>query len=107
MLFEHAHVDTEGTLVQLQAIAETLLAQRFDCRVQLAVEAQLDSSDRTRVYRCHVMNGSSAAPSTVIVKNATHPYGTTFDGALDGNIWNDWAGLQFVNAVTSGGYCCE
>lgn len=87
--------------MQPQTIAETLLGERFNGKLQLCVEAQLQSSNRTRVYRCRVMSGPATAPPTVIVKQATHAYGDTFDGAVDGNVWNDWAGLQFVSAVAS------
>ncbi len=34
----------------------------------------------------------------MIVKQAAQGYGVTFDGAVDGNVWNDWAGLQLVGA---------
>jgi hypothetical protein len=38
----------------------------------------------------------------VIVKCARQPYGVTAAGAIDGNVWQDWAGMQLIAAASRG-----
>ncbi len=88
----------QDTMVQ-DAVASgaASLTNRFETLVQLRLVETLQSSDRTAVYRCAVQNPSQAVPPTVIIKQARQPYGTRFDDAIDGNVWNDWAGLLFLS----------
>ena len=79
--------------------AEDILTRYFDGKVQLEVDAHLPSSDRTHVLRCRVSRGTSAAPASVILKQSVLAYGSTFDGAVDGNVWDEWAGLRFIGKV--------
>src|SRR4029453_2395877 len=85
-----------------QAIAADILSEHFGRSVQLGPGAKLRSSDRACVYRCPLIDGPPEAPATVIVKCAARPYGATAAGAVDGNVWQDWAGMQLIALARPG-----
>jgi len=76
--------------------AQDVLSRWASQRVRLGPPARLPSSARTLVYRFPVADGPSNLPATVVVKQATRHYGARFREAVDGNVWNDWAGLRFL-----------
>jgi Phosphotransferase enzyme family len=59
---------------------------------------KLRSSVRSCVYRYPLLDGPPEALATVIVKCATQPYGATAAGAIDGSVWQDWAGMLLIAA---------
>src|SRR5262245_24312541 len=85
-----------------EMLAADVLSHRFGRPVRLGPGAKLRSSDRSFVYRCPLLDGPLEAPATLIVKCARQPYGATAAGAIDGNVWQDWAGMQLIAAASRG-----
>ncbi len=85
-----------------EGIAADILSDHFGRAVQLGPGVRLRSSDRAHVYRCPLVDGPPEAPGSVIVKCAARPYGATAAGAVDGNVWQDWAGMQLIALANSG-----
>lgn len=75
------------------AIAERLLTARFGAGVRLHGGTVLHSSNRTQVSRYLLESPAAQAPPSVIVKQAAAAALPEFDGSVDGNLYNDWAGL--------------
>jgi hypothetical protein len=85
-----------------ESIAAGLLSQQFSQPIRLGAGTRLRSSDRSQVYRCSLIDASPEAPASVILKRATRPYGATAAGAVDGSVWQDWAGLRLIGGLSAG-----
>jgi hypothetical protein len=84
------------------SIAASLLSQQFSQPIRLGASTRLRSSDRSQVYRCSLIDAPPEAPASVILKRATRPYGATAAGAVDGSVWQDWAGLRLIGDLSAG-----
>lgn len=71
--------------------AESLLTKTFGGPVRLRRADNLGGNSRSNVYRFVVLDGSSKAPKSVIVKQA--------QGAYASMLFNDWASLQFLQQL--------
>jgi hypothetical protein len=89
----------EGFMKDAKEVAEAIFSRSLGVPVHFHVSRQLPSSQRTQVFRLSLVDGPAQAPKTVIAKQSTRPYGFVFDGVPDGNIWQDWASLQFLSAL--------
>jgi hypothetical protein len=85
-----------------ESIAAGLLSQQFSQPIRLGAGTRLRSSDRSQVYRCSLIDAPPGAPASVILKRATRPYGATAAGAVDGSVWQDWAGLRLLGDLSAG-----
>jgi hypothetical protein len=86
-------------------LAERVLAAYLGSPVRLGSAPQLESSERSHVFRLTLLDGPADAPTSIIVKRATVGEDETYDpdaAAFPAPAWrlfNDWAGLQFLGHV--------
>jgi len=87
----------------LRPVVETILGKRFGGAVRLDPGAALDPGRRAQVYRFTVLEGPADLPATVIAKRAGGTAGEPYDpDRPTGPAWglfNEWAGLQFLDAL--------
>ena len=102
-------MEPANTVESLLAAVEQALIVTFGGPVQLDREQVLRGSDRSRVFRCRILEGPVGIPTSVIVKHvqgdAEHPY-TSDDAPPFSPAWrffNDWTGAQFLSAVSAPG----
>ncbi|HEU5229404.1 MAG TPA: hypothetical protein VFU49_16420 [Ktedonobacteraceae bacterium] len=97
-----ARTKTQASL-QTIALAEKLLSATFGSGIRLDAGDDLGGSNRSLVYRFHVLDRPGATPSSVIVKLAH----STADAVYQPDsptipawtFFNDWASLQFLSQL--------
>lgn len=86
--------------------AQRILSQRFQGPINLMAGEKLKGSDRSYVVRCHITEGPSGLPSTVIVKRALAHGDEKYDpDASSGaavRLFDEWAGLQLLGECFGG-----
>ncbi|GCE25730.1 hypothetical protein KDA_12140 [Dictyobacter alpinus] len=85
--------------VETVAAAEKLLTQTYGTTIRLGAGEDLGGSQRSKVYRCPVIEGQDVLSSSVIIKQASQPDGTPLTD-IHPLFLNEWASLQFVQALT-------
>ncbi|GLV57392.1 hypothetical protein KDH_42280 [Dictyobacter sp. S3.2.2.5] len=85
--------------VEAIANAEQLLSRHFGITIRLGPGDDLGGSQRSRVYRCPVLEGPELLASGVIIKQASEPDGTPLRQANQ-LFLNEWASLQFIQALS-------
>jgi hypothetical protein len=91
------------------ALAEQILARRFGGRLRLEFQPGLTGgSQRSAVLRCQVLDGPSAAPASVIVKQVNLEPGQAFDvDSLDSQaqaFLNECASMSFLAQLADEGH---
>ena len=85
------------------AIAENVLSTRFGNQIQLAFGEKEGLSGRTYVHRLNVVQGAPEVPQSLIMKQARagedQPYDPDAIGGPASRLFDEWAGLQFLNDV--------
>src|SRR5690242_4985140 len=85
------------------ALAEKLLAETFGSGIRLDAGDDLGGSNRSLVYRFHVLEGPENAPSSVIVKQAHSTANAVYQPDSSTipawTFFNDWASLQFLSQL--------
>lgn len=95
----------DAYLTKTIALAERVLSASLGSRVHLDSTPQLDSSDRSHVFRLCLLEGPPDAPASVIVKRAVVGDDENYDPSAAAfltpawRLFNDWAGLQFLSDV--------
>jgi hypothetical protein len=83
----------EAGVDELIQVASAALSRVWGSAVSLRLQDPIRTEwGRHTLLRCSVVEAPSAAPSSVVVKAAADP---------NGAIFNEWAALQFVNAIPS------
>ncbi|GER87105.1 hypothetical protein KDW_12670 [Dictyobacter vulcani] len=85
--------------VETVAAAEKLLTQKYGTTIRLGTGDDLGGSQRTRVYRCAVIEGETMLASSVIIKQANQPDETP-QTELHPLFLNEWASLQFIQTLS-------
>ncbi|GCE04102.1 hypothetical protein [Dictyobacter aurantiacus] len=84
--------------VETIAQAEQLLNRHYDTTIRLGPGDDLGGSQRSRVYRCSVLEGPELLASGVIIKQVSEPDGSPRQA--NQLFLNEWASLQFVQALS-------
>ncbi len=90
------------------SIAEQLLSQVFGGILRLTLApAPEGGSQRSKLLRCRVLDGPSAAPASVIIKRVNTGEGQRFNSdAIDPStraFFNEWASLAFLTRLADEG----
>jgi hypothetical protein len=87
--------------------AEQGLSEHFGSLIRLSEPQPLSGSNRSRVSRCRLLEGPSAAPGTVIIKRAGGAENDEDEYNPEDSppmipawrLFNDWAGAQFLSSL--------
>ncbi|GHO88930.1 phosphotransferase [Dictyobacter formicarum] len=86
-------------VVETIAQAEKLLSSHYGTTIRLGAGEDLGGSQRSRVYRCSLLEGPALLAPGVIIKQASEPDGTPLPQANQ-LFLNEWASLQFIQALS-------
>ncbi|GCE17896.1 hypothetical protein [Dictyobacter kobayashii] len=85
--------------VETIAQAEQLLTRHYNTTIKLGSGEDLGGSQRSKVYRCPVLEGADILAPSVIVKQASQPDGTPLT-QVHPLFLNEWASLQFIQSLS-------
>lgn len=87
-------------VVETIAQAEKLLSSHYGTTIRLGSGEDLGGSQRSRVYRCPLLEGPTLLTPAVIIKQASEPDGTPLPQGGNQLFLNEWASLQFIQTLS-------